>query len=297
MSGGGGGGPDGAPDFYYRYLVETGQEESQMGSELFNFYKYGTFNSPGIGQEAVQGAAENLVTKTGGETSEINIGPGFPTTTFRTPTRFSVSGSDQAYKTREEALAAAQEMVQSNPEKYNIETYSGTQSSYADMERAQIESNLSVIPEETALRLGQLESQQEILPYQTDLTKEQIQQKLETAPLAGQADRTALSDTISKIEQRAPVRQEFYNQALRGVNETERMNQAQAEVAQQMNARKKALANNIRRTGATPGGGRMSALYGDLSNQTARNIAGARTAARTQAEQEEFQRLGSALSI
>ncbi|MFW5958070.1 MAG: hypothetical protein ACOCQ0_02835 [Desulfosalsimonas sp.] len=46
-SSGGGGGSEGAPDFYYEHLVRSGEQETEMARELMNFYKHGTFKGEG----------------------------------------------------------------------------------------------------------------------------------------------------------------------------------------------------------------------------------------------------------
>jgi len=201
-SGGGGSTVEGAPDFYYRYLVDAGRQETKMSQELMNFYKYGTFEGAG-GQ------------------------------------------------------------------------YSGP--SYADMERAQIEANMELIPE------------------QAELQKAQIAQGAQTAPLAGETERMGLAERQQVIEQRAPLLKQYFSEAT-NVNPEVWANQAQAGVAQEYANREKTLSANLRRTGATPGSGRSAAVRSDLQNSLAAAVGGAKTVARRSAKKERFNRLSSAVS-
>jgi uncharacterized protein YgiM (DUF1202 family) len=74
------------------------------------------------------------------------------------------------------------------------------------------------------------------------------------------------------------------------------MNRAHAETAQQFDTARQQLNQQITRTGAAPGSGRMAALNADMTTQQAKATAGARNTARRAAEDARFTRLSDALN-
>ncbi|OPY89019.1 MAG: hypothetical protein A4E71_00099 [Smithella sp. PtaU1.Bin162] len=116
----------------------------------------------------------------------------------------------------------------------------------------------------------------ELLPYISDNAKAQLK-----------------IDTQSATEQ-APILTEFNKQALEGVDVNERMDSASNEVKSAMKLGEATRRRDASRMGIDPN----STAYANSANQqaleTAKGVAGSRTAAKTQAETENFQRLGVA---
>lgn len=214
FAGSGGGDVEGAPDFYYRHLVDAGEQEMQMAETLMNYAGY----------------------------DRVSGGP-----------------------------------------------------SYAEMEQAQIEANLGLIPEQTELQKAQIQAQKGVVPKEAELKEEQLDQAISNAPLAGETQRLSLQEQQKITRERAPVISQFFQEA-GNVDPQIRANRAQADVAQQYGQARDAAARNIARTGAVPGSGRMSAVASDLASERARSTAAARTIARQDARDERFNRLARAVS-
>jgi hypothetical protein len=98
-------------------------------------------------------------------------------------------------------------------------------------------------------------------------------------------------------EKRAQITGSFYEEALKGVDPEQRADQAATDVANQFAGRSTELRREMGRMGIQPGGSRgLSALSDDIMERN-RAVAGAKAAARTQAEGENFSRLSAAAGM
>jgi hypothetical protein len=163
----------------------------------------------------------------------------------------SSSGVDKAYNAR---MATIAEQQQAMADKY----FNFWESSYKPMEQAQIDANLQLIPQQTALQLGQIGAQQTLLPQQQNAAMQ------------------------------------FYNAASKGVNVNERMNQAQADVINSMKGQTAAMNRDFSRAGMNINSGAYANAAKMGALEMAKASAGARTQARTGAETENFNRLAAA---
>lgn len=115
-------------------------------------------------------------------------------------------------------------------------------------------------------------------------------------PLQTEAEKAQLADTTSAIAERAPVRSAMYDTALNGIDIGSRMNEAQATVEHAFgNAQ-----DQIRRSSMNSGGmdpTSIASLNTGMNLEKAKSIAGARTVAKTTAEEEQFNRLRSAMAV
>ena len=130
--------------------------------------------------------------------------------------------------------------------------------SYRGMEEAQIAANMELIPQETAFQSAQLQAATGLLPQQT-------------------AGKSA-----------------FYQDAMEGVDVNQRADQAQADVAQAFSGTMESANRELARMGVNPNSGAFAAQKKTDSLAQAKAIGGARTTARTGAEQENFGRLQTA---
>jgi hypothetical protein len=123
-----------------------------------------------------------------------------------------------------------------------------------------------------------------LMPYEIEAAKA----NRELLPLITEASKTTLG-------LQAPATKEFYKQALEGIDVGKRMDEAQAEVISATKLGEGMRRREMSRYGIDP----SSSTYGDWANKaalaTVANIAGARTAAKRQAETEKFSRLGYGL--
>jgi len=149
-------------------------------------------------------------------------------------------------------------------------------------EEKKIEAETELLPSQTKTALSQLELEQgkigagmELLPGQTELAKTQI------------------SDTMAGIKERAPVRTKFFKEAAEGVDVNERMNLAQADVAQGFAGAEGIVRRNAARMGRNP----TNIDFGDMATNRAKAIGFARTKARTGAEDESWNRLRGAMAV
>lgn len=134
-----------------------------------------------------------------------------------------------------------------------------------------------------------------LLPFMTASTKEQLQYQEEAAAANRGLMPAATELARTQIEGQVPVAEKFYQEALGGVDVNRRMAEAQTDVMAAAKLGESTRRREASRMGLDPG----SATFGNAVNRaaldTSRNIAGARTAARNLAEQENFNRLGVAL--
>lgn len=160
-----------------------------------------------------------------------------------------------------------------------------------------IEAAAELLPLQTALARSQLEADQQLVPAQTQLSLAQIASEMGLVPKRGELEATQIADTLAGIGQRAPVREEFYKQALAGVDVNRRMQQAGADVEHAFAAGDKDFERGIFTSGLklNPNDGAYIAALNQRNLAKTAGIAGARSGARTLAEQEMFARLKSAM--
>ena len=146
---------------------------------------------------------------------------------------------------------------------------------------------------------GVINANQELLPAQTALERSQMgfqEKQIEagTELLPGQTElaKTQISDTMAGIRERAPVRTKFFEEAAEGVDVKERMDLAQADVAQGFAGAEGIARRNAARMGRNP----ENIDFGDMATNRAKAIGFSRTKARTGAEDESWQRLRGAMA-
>jgi len=178
---------------------------------------------------------------------------------------------DTAYNARMATIAESQQAMAD-------EYFEFWQDEYKPFESAQIEANMEMLPNLTALQQEQIASDRGIIPAQTELKEK------------------SLGLGIQNVESLKPVASEFYKQALSGVDVRGRVNQASADVAKGLADSDAAVVRKARRMGVNPGSGAGLANLGASSLDKARAIGGARTGARDAANAENFSRLNTAMN-
>jgi len=109
---------------------------------------------------------------------------------------------------------------------------------------------------------------------------------------AGEIDRIT-----GEIKRAAPIAEKFYNEAETGVDVNRRMDEAKAEVINATKLGEQMRRREASRYGINPNSTAFGKALTADSLETAKGIAGARTAARNQAEAENFGRLQTALGV
>ncbi|WP_051677119.1 hypothetical protein [Maridesulfovibrio frigidus] len=170
-------------------------------------------------------------------------------------------GIDEAYNDR---MATIYEAQQGMSEK----SFDFWETDYKPMEQEQIAANRELIPVQTALAKEQIASTRELLPLQTEAGKQQLN-----------------------------VRQDFMDEAQKGVDVNSRVSQAEADVKQGFGLAGMQAQRNYSRTGQNVNSGHFAGMQKDLALSQATAVAGARTKARNTAKDENFNRLKSASSL
>lgn len=184
----------------------------------------------------------------------------------------TTTGVDYAYNARMATISERQQLM---AEEY----FTFWQTDYKPLEKAQIQANMGLIPFQTAEEQMKLESSMEIMPFQTELAKQ-----------------TAATGIKQQQEMR-PVMEEFYKQALEGVDESEEMRRARADVGLSFAENQGALEREAGRLGLDPTSGRFISKMGDRSLEKARITAGAMGAARQSADDKTFARRQTAVGM
>ena len=180
---------------------------------------------------------------------------------------------DKEYNAR---LAAIQERQQDIADQY-FAYWEQVQQPY---ETAQVAANTELLPYETATSREQ-----------TVLAGQQAQAGQTLLPLQTDAARAQLEDQIQTLGMMEPVKTNFFQQAAQGVDVNGRVAQAQADVAKGFQDTQAATARQMSRMGVNPNSGRFAGVTASNDLAKAAAVAGARTTARTTAEDENFKRL------
>ncbi|MGD9826872.1 hypothetical protein [Desulfobacter sp.] len=216
------------------------------------------------------------------------------------------NGIDAAYNARMASVAEAQQAIAQK----NFDFW---ESDYKPMEQAMINSNIALIPHETNYQAIKLDNEAALIPHQTDYeikkmtAEEQLfpsQTKLGIAqneaalsllPQQTEYAMAKLSDDMQYMEEKAPVRNAFFRESLEGVDVEGRANKAAADAAHAFANSHMSMGRDMARMGVNPNSGRFAAMGTSNAISRAKGIAGAKTSARTNAEQENFSRLTNAM--
>ncbi len=180
---------------------------------------------------------------------------------------------DSYYEQLESAGQQEEQMKQELFNFYKTGSFGGAGSedapSYSSLEQAKTEAGMEMVEPTLNLAKAQTQAQQSLVQPQTDWKREQLQQS-------------------------RPLLSQYYQEA-GNVDEDAWADRAQADVAQQFANQRKQIGQNLTRTGAAPGGGRMAAINADMATEQAKATAGAKTSARRKAKQTRFSRLSDAV--
>lgn len=149
--------------------------------------------------------------------------------------------------------------------------------SYADMEKAQIESNLGLIPQQTALQEESIAAQRELIPEQTALQTAQMGEEME------------------RIEARSPLRGEYMKEALQTPDREQFANRFASDISNQFTDEQRQQDIQMGALGAKPGSTRSTASRNASMADRALAVASGKQQGRNYADEVRFQRLGSAL--
>jgi hypothetical protein len=209
---------------------------------------------------------------------------------------------DAAYNARMANIAESQQGMAEEYFKY-------WQSTYQPMETEQISANQRLIPYQTDLEIDKLQSSRKLVPHEAaarakalDVENAQGDAALQLLPHEVEARRAALgeqnykmADSITHMQERAPVRSEFYHQAKDGVDAEAWASRAAADAAQAFMGSQGIMNRNAARMGVNPASGRFAGMQTSLAMDRSKAIGGAKTVARESADKESFSRLNTAM--
>ena len=157
---------------------------------------------------------------------------------------------------------------------------------------------------EMDLMSKQIQTEYGLLPQKTDTEREGLKFKEQLAqagqeliPLQTEAEKVGLKDRMKTTRERAPVISSFYEDAMTGVDVDERVGQARSGVHQSFQQSEEITKRNMSRLGVDPSSGAAASAFKDVGIHKATALAGAGTAAKTQAEAEDFNRKRQALGL
>ncbi|HEX9972293.1 MAG TPA: hypothetical protein VGD14_09500 [bacterium] len=177
---------------------------------------------------------------------------------------------DAAYNARMATLAETQQDMAN-------QSFDFWKSDYQPMEKAQIAANMEMIPVETAMNVEKMQAERDILPGQVALGKAKN------------------ASDLSTINAKAPVTSKFFEQALTGVDVESRASRAAADAITSFKNSDSITRRNASRMGINPNSGAFANAINSNSLNQAKTVAGAMNTARTNAEQENFARLTTAM--
>lgn len=301
---GGSGGSGGVDKDYNSRMAGIFESQTGMAEQLFNFYRYGTFDAPGAAGGAGGtggGAAGEFYTSESGDKNWAsgmqqrygwkegdkgywvdksgNYIPKSAADTMGPETLWKYG-----YEWKPESAAAAAAATPAAPKgsgpngEMTLADYAKLPASYANMELGQVAANMSLIPGQTKLAKGQIDQALELLPQQTEVGKWDLWQQ-----------KKILRNQNKIIPQLFSLAQQY--------NPKSAMREAGAEVSQAYANQSMQLGDSLRRTGAMPGSGQVAGLMEDLRFDRTKAIAGARTAARNQARDTQYARLSGLMSL
>lgn len=258
---------------YNARMATIGEAQQGMAEEYFNFYKSGT------GGAWEENQVETKAASTG--TRRVSTGVGQNGETQYRTESYEIPAE---YETKREWVA------------------DGSTAGYQTMEQAQIDSNMEMIPietaynkEELALKTQASEAARELLPGQTALAQASNDSSLKLLPGQTALASAKNTDMLTAIGEKALVRNAFYKASEEGVDVEGRTNRAGADAAHAFAGSQKVMRRGAARTGVNPNSAKFASMTNTNALNRAKTISGARTKARTGAKQENYQRLTNAM--
>lgn len=269
---------------YNAGMLKLSQEQQGMASEMFNYFKYGVTYDPNAYEDGLM-IDGKWVPRSELTREQIGGDKFIENPEYQAPGYRDVPIGGDAGEYREYIPGSGPDVSQYilNPN-YNLEQRKAgdvrgydpeAQTSELDYLQKVINANAGILGLQTDVSKAQLESQKELIPITTDITKQQLWSQ----------------------KQRQGLATKFLRDAKEGIDVNERMDQAQAAVQHGFKNADKSIALDVSQYGLDPGSGRFTGHKRSQALAEASGIAGARTAAKNQAEQEDFERKRQALSV
>ena len=166
---------------------------------------------------------------------------------------------------------------------------------YKPMEEEQISANREMIPLETGLQKTQIQAEQDLIPSTTKLGIAQNEASLSLIPGQTELAKATMADEMTAMREKAPVRNAFFKESLKGVDVEGKANKAAADAAHAFAGSTAAMGRDAARMGVNPNSGRFSSMSTMNAMNRAKTIGAAKTTARDNAEKENYARLTNAM--
>ena len=122
----------------------------------------------------------------------------------------------------------------------------------------------------------------------------QAQANMRSLPAETELYNRQLASATNLLPAQEAAATNFFNMSAKGVDVNERMGLATADVANAWKVAQATANRSAAAMGVNPNSGRFAGLMAGMNTERASQLAGARTAARVQAEQENYDRLAKA---
>ena len=149
-------------------------------------------------------------------------------------------------------------------------------------------SNVDSVDEEYNARMATLSEEQQ------DWAREYFNfWRAEEKPL----ESAMIKSDLAEVGLRQPVQRAFYEKSLNGVDTQARAARAGADVQHSFDNMRQQLARQSSRLGINPNSGKMATAMTSMGNELTKSKAGAMSAARTRAEDDNYKRLATAMGM
>lgn len=269
---------------YNAGMLAMQQEQQAWSREMFNMFKYGTTNPAAPAPAGTVSEMQYLQSLVNANAGLL----GYQTAADRAYLQAQANIIPQEATARSQQLQLQQQLLPQEAGLRSAQIGAEQQvlphQTTAAIQGYQLAQQLA--PQEAGLRSAQIGAEQQILPHQAYTTIQQLQAQQQLTPLQTQAESNRLG-----------LLPGYYNDAFKGVDVNQRMNEAQADVQHGFKNANEAARLDLQSYGLDPSSGRYAALNRSKTMAEAAGVAGARTQAKNIAEQEDFQRKTTGLQI
>jgi len=187
-----------------------------------------------------------------------------------------------------------QEQVQANRDL--IPYFNFWETTFKPMEQEQVQANRDLIPYEKALAKEKAGAERNLIPGQTGLSQEQTEAQRQLLPGQTQVLETAGESTLQGLESMGGLREKYYDEVYNGLDPEAEATKAGTDASQAFSKSNEIMRRNAARSGIDPNSGRFTEMLTSNAIERSRQIGGASSLARFEAEKEQFKRLDSAVS-
>lgn len=282
---------------YNARMATISEEQQEMATQMYNHYMYGVDYDP---NEQVTGyydangrfvEAKTYDPSTGSTGASwlsngqynVNVPEGASLVSITRgelnnyDPEAVVSEMDLMDKQIQDAFGLSDDETESLRSKLSLETSANTAAE-------------SLIPAQTELEHARISGASSLVPAQTELEHAQISAASSLVPAQTEVEHARLSGM-------SPIIRKYYEAAGKDINVNDRMNEASADVAQSAGAARDSMGRNIALRGGNINSGYGRSMMKDLTSDTMKADAFARTGARRDAETEQLERYRSALTL